>query len=445
MDVFVRDRASNETLRVSQGMSRRGANGKSEHPVISAGGRYVAFESTALDLLPLGDTLPARARDQAVPRIYVRDLQKETTELVSVGLGNPVTAPNGASTFPSISADGRLVAFRSTASNLATLAVPPYVLERVFVRDRSARTTWLASPTDPGQTDCGREGDTFRCWPGDQGPPALSADGRFVAFVASNKLKKIDLSGGPAVTLADTNFAVRGSWNKNDLILFSPSGASPIASVKASGGAVPTNVTTLDAAAGETRHSYPFFLPDGRHFLFLASKNNDPIGVYIGSLDSPDRTRLLDGASNVQYGSGHLLFLRGPTLMAQKFDANTLAVTGDVMLVAEQVSTMVGSRTGAFSVSENGVLAYQMQAAAQSNLFWFDRSGRQIARLGESADYGEVSLSPDGTRAASRPCSASPPRRGSPPARSATPHRCRPSGCPSRARSLGHRCLRGPC
>jgi Tol biopolymer transport system component len=306
----------------------------------------------------------------------------------------------GALTLRTPPADTRV--FRSSISIPATLtgtpasrmAISPDGTRLVFgAPDATGRVLLWVRPLDglAAQPLTGTEGASA---------PFFSPDGRFVAFVASNKLKKIDLSGGPAMTLADTNFAVRGSWNKNDLILFSPSGSSPIASVKASGGAVPTTVTTLDSAAGETRHSYPFFLPDGRHFLFLASKSNEPVGVYIGSLDSPDRKRLLDGASNVQYASGHLLFLRGPTLMAQKFDPNTLAVTGDVMLVAEQVSTMVGSRTGAFSVSENGVLAYQMQAAAQSNLVWFDRSGRQIARLGETADFGEVSLSPDGARAA---------------------------------------------
>ena len=86
--------------------------------------------------------------------------------------------------------------------------------------------------------------------------------------------------------------------------------------------------------------------------------------------------------------------------MAQKFDANTLGVTGDVMLVAEQVSTMVGSRTGAFSVSENGVLAYQMQASCSIGSLLVRPQRKTDRAPGEAADYGEVSLSPDGARAA---------------------------------------------
>ena len=183
----------------------------------------------------------------------------------------------GALTLRTPPADTRV--FRSSISLPATLAgtpasrmaISPDGTRLVFgAPDATGRVLLWVRPLDglAAQPLTGTEGASS---------PFFSPDGRFVAFVASNKLKKIDLSGGPAMTLADTNFAVRGSWNKNDLILFSPSGASPIASVKASGGAVPTNVTTLDSAAGETRHSYPFFLPDGRHFLFLASKSNDPV------------------------------------------------------------------------------------------------------------------------------------------------------------------------
>ena len=127
-----------------------------------------------------------------------------------------------------------------------------------------------------------------------------------------------------------------------------------------------------------------------------------PKGVYVGSLDSKERTRVLEVGANTQYAQGSLLFMRGTTLMAQAFDAIRLALAGDAVPVAERVvislTNTSGLTTGAFSVSETGALVYQAAPSAGSQLVWFDRTGKQLGVLGDRANYGDVMPSPDGAR-----------------------------------------------
>jgi Tol biopolymer transport system component len=232
--------------------------------------------------------------------------------------------------------------------------------------------------------------------------PFWSADSRFIAFFAGGKLKKIDASGGPSVTLCDLSAtqSLTGTWNQENVILFTPGNGSPIARVSASGG-TPSNVTVLDTKAGETRHVFPFFLPDGRHFLYVAVTGDTPQGVYVGSLDSPDRKKLVE-ASHAMYAQGHLLFLRDSTLMAQPFDANTLTLSGEAIPLAEQVTFNVAiARGGEFTVSQTGVLVYGAGTFfLNSKLIWFDRAGKQLGDVGDRSTYGDVQLSPDGAHAA---------------------------------------------
>ena len=218
--------------------------------------------------------------------------------------------------------------------------------------------------------------------------PFWSPDSRFIAFSAGGKLKKIDASGGPAISLCDTNTSLPGSWGRGDVILFTPATYRPLSRVAAAGG-TPTLATTLDTKGGEQWHAHPFFLPDGRHFLYAAG--GDPTsGVYVGSLDSPDRTRLLDSFANAQYASGFLVFPRAGTLMAQPFDATRLALSGEAMAVAEHVDFSRGvpptGTLAAFAVSDTGVLVFE--ASRTSRFVWFDRAGKQTGILGDPARYG---------------------------------------------------------
>jgi eukaryotic-like serine/threonine-protein kinase len=266
--------------------------------------------------------------------------------------------------------------------------------------DSTGRSMLWLRPLDSGVAQAlgGTEGATHPFW---------SADSRVIAFVAQNKLKKLDVSRGEVVTLSDASFPSTGAWSRDDVILFTPGGNSPLYRVSAAGGA-PTQATTLDAASGAVQHSYPFFLPDGRHFLYfvVGSKAGRiiPRGVYVGSLDSQEPGKpVLQGASNAQYANGHVIFPRDGALLAQPFDVDLLELGGQPVSLVEQVQTSGGSNTdvaGAFTVSQTGVLAYQTGSLVRSQLTWFDRAGTQLATLGEQADYVDVALSPDNTRVA---------------------------------------------
>jgi eukaryotic-like serine/threonine-protein kinase len=171
-----------------------------------------------------------------------------------------------------------------------------------------------------------------------------------------------------------------------------------------------TPVTALNAENGETQHWDPFFLPDDRHFLYLAiGTKASPIsanGIYVAALDSSERKLLVPGGSNAMYAQGHLFFLRGQTLVAQPFDVERLEFTGDAVTIAEQVTAGGGSgMRGAFTVSEAGVIAYQTGSAdiggnadLVSQLVWFDRSGKPIGTLGDRARFTNAELAPDGRR-----------------------------------------------
>ena len=234
-----------------------------------------------------------------------------------------------------------------------------------------------------------------------------SPDGRFMAFIADGKLKKISMSGGPAITLAEAQQgAGGGAWSPGDVIVFPTAVRGGLSRIDAAGGPV-TPATTLDTAAGDDRHWWPHFLPDGKHFLYEAigssTSVDDPRAVYVGSLDPVESSRLvLNGGSNAKYAEGHVLFMRGGTLMAQPFDVDRMELTGEGAPVAEQVEIggMTG-QSGAFSVSNAGVLVYQLTNGSElgHQLVWFDRTGKQVGVISERAAYVGLELSPDGTRA----------------------------------------------
>ena len=234
-----------------------------------------------------------------------------------------------------------------------------------------------------------------------QSPPFWSPDSRFIGFFAGGKLKKIDPSGGPPQTLCDIGGPRGGTWNGDGVIVFAPVPFGPLYQVSAAGGE-PTPVTALDESDLETAHRWPYFLPDGRHFLYFArSSQAESEGVYVGSLNSKETKRLLPTAFNAAYAlPGFLLFLRNETLMAQRFDADKLELTGEPLSVAERVAYNPGLGRGAFSVSENGVLAFRSGGGQINQPLWFDREGKQIGSLGAAGLYQTLWLSPDERRAA---------------------------------------------
>ena len=234
-----------------------------------------------------------------------------------------------------------------------------------------------------------------------------SPDSHFVAFQSGSKLKKIDISGGPPQILCDVSGVILGgSWNREGVILFG-SNSGPIMRVPEGGGsAVP--VTKVETSGGEGYHTDPTFLPDGRRFLYRRSADAERGGVYAGSLELKPEEQSLKRIQPTGFSPGYapprppwpgyLLFLREGALMAQAFDERRLETVGDAIPIAEQVGTSI--TRAFFSVSANGVLAYRPGGAASSQLTWFDRQGHALGQAGEPADYQDVALSPDATRAA---------------------------------------------
>ena len=235
--------------------------------------------------------------------------------------------------------------------------------------------------------------------------PFWSPDSRFIAFFADQKVKRIDANGGPVTVICDAPASTGrrvtpGSWNRDDVIVIPSPDSTAIARV-AAGGGTPSAVTTLAVGGAETQHGFPFFLPDGRRFLYVAYNDLVPLGLYVGSLDGQPPVRLMDTESNGQFANGSLLFMRGTTLLAQPFDPAKLTFAGDAVVVAEGVLLNISfMRAGAFSVSETGALVYQGPGnTGTARIVWSDRAGNQTAVVDERLQYRDLGLSPDGMRA----------------------------------------------
>ena len=211
-------------------------------------------------------------------------------------------------------------------------------------------------------------------------------------------MKKVDVTGGPPTKICDAPGASDGSWSPEGVILFDGTGSDPIYRVPASGGAR-TPWVELDAARKETSVGWPEFLPDGKHFLFMASgEKSEDTAYWVGTIDSKERRKLAPAQTLVTYAPGYLLFVRDRTLVAQPFDAKALKTTGEPTPLAEQIGTDdVG--LARFSVSRNGVLAYRTGETG-GRLLWRDRSGKELESLGGPASYGNPVLSPSGDRIA---------------------------------------------
>ena len=226
--------------------------------------------------------------------------------------------------------------------------------------------------------------------------PFWSPDGRHLAFVAEGKLKRIDASGGAVLPLYDgaREFST-GTWNRDNVILFSGRDGL-IRRISAEGGDAPP-LTSVDANRSPSDED-PFFLPDGRRFLYSASTPGAATGgaVFVGSLDSQQRTRLFDGAYQPAYASGFLLFVRDDILMAQRFDADRLEPAGEAMPLTEPL--MAGgspANRGGFSISQTGVLVFQAGLTFKSALAWVDGAGRELGTLVEPRGFSYIQLSPD--------------------------------------------------
>ena len=242
-------------------------------------------------------------------------------------------------------------------------------------------------------------------------PPFWSYDSQFVVYGAQGKLKKSEITGTPAQTIADIGipFVQGGTWNRDGVIVYARN-TSYLQQVSSSGG-TPAALTTL--APGDVAHRFPQFLPDGRRFLYLRVTNSpEKTGLYVGSLDAkPDEQstqpllltdRQAWWTTSEHTGKSYLLLQRDQSLLAQTFDPVTATISGTPVLVADEVGAFVGATAGLWSVARNGALVYRSGGTGLPRPTWLDSTGREVGSIGDPGNYGDLSLSPDGKRLAYR-------------------------------------------
>lgn len=236
--------------------------------------------------------------------------------------------------------------------------------------------------------------------------PFFSPDGRWIGFFAGGRLYKVLAAGGAPIALCETGAECRGAcWIGPDTILVAPTPASGLAIVPADGGTL-RPVTTLDFDAGERTHRWPAALPDATTFLYTVARAGsasfDDSEIVAGSLTTSERRIVLRRGSCARYvSSGHLVYLRGGSLMAVPFDPTALAVTGAAIPVVDHITTEP-TGAGHFAFSQSGCLLYATgeSHSVKRHLIWLDGRDEQEQIYTPDLPIEEPRVSPDGQRIA---------------------------------------------
>ena len=277
----------------------------------------------------------------------------------------------------SVSPDGRMLAYTEPVSGKSM----------IWVR--------VLGSEGPAESRAGTEEALFPFW---------SPDSKSIAFFAGDKLKRMEAAGGPVQTICDgVNGQPRGmAWGSAGVIVISLGGG--LLRVDVAGGK-PQPLTEKDTKR-EISHGWPYFLPDGRRFIYF-SEGAPGVAVhtvYASSLDHPrERVKIAEIPSSVVYGQApggkpaFLLYSRQGNLVAHRFDPDRLRLEGEAKVIAGQVGHAIAVELEA-AASENGVLAYSSQPARLTRMTWVTREGKTIEQTGPPDAYLWPELSPDGKR-----------------------------------------------
>ena len=234
--------------------------------------------------------------------------------------------------------------------------------------------------------------------------PFWSPDGKSLAFFMHAKLWRVDLNGGSPIPICDSPESRGASWGSGGIIIFPPSSWGPLAQVSAEGG-TPKPITKAEFSNQGVSDRWPFFLPDGKHFLYLHTQTGDADErneIHFAALDGTvDQTLMKGRFYAVQYATGWLLADRNGALLAWKFDPSSGKISGDAVQVVDKIASDEITAAAVFSVSTQGVLLYQQASGTTGDRHvWLDASGKQLSQISEPGVYGGVRLSPDGSRIA---------------------------------------------
>lgn len=284
-----------------------------------------------------------------------------------------IQAPSAVVSFgsPRLSPDGQHIAFDGVDTTGTTM---------IWIRPMSSLDAYPL----PGTEGCNR--------------PFWSPDSKHVGFFAGGRLKRVPITGGPPLTLCEFSGS-DGAWGADGTILFDGTVGDSINAVPAGGG-VPVGATTLDRAGGEVGNGWPFFLPDGKQFVFLRLFSNKTDEIHIGRLGSLETRKLTDAESRMEFvPPNFLMYESNGTLLAHPFDSKAGVFIGDPFPFAEGIG-QGASGLAHFSGSQNGTLIFTGGDRPERQLVWFDRSGHEVQTIGAADRYSNPALSPDGRRLA---------------------------------------------
>ena len=284
--------------------------------------------------------------------------------------------------------------FLATGDAPAPVAISPDGLRIAFVAGTLGKAQMYMQSLDALKATplTGTDGASWPFW---------SPDSRSLGFFAQGQLKRIDADGGAPIDLCEARVPRGASWGADGVILFAPESTGGLLRISASGGqAVPA--TNPDPVHDSSR--WPFFLPDGKHFLYYAAGHND-VGhdqdsLYVASVDGAGGGAkfLLHTHANAAYANGHVLFMKDNALMAQRFDLSRLELSGDPVVVQDGIEEHRTWWMSIFSVSQNGTLVFAPVQQPDNTLLWLESTGKPLGTVGEPGRYASLHLSPDGSQ-----------------------------------------------
>jgi serine/threonine-protein kinase len=234
--------------------------------------------------------------------------------------------------------------------------------------------------------------------PGTEGAfgPFFSPDGEWIAFFAGGKLKKVSVSGGASVTLADAVSGSSGTWAEDGTIVFQPGGGPGVSlhRVSAAGG-IAEPVTTLEP--GEVVQRYPQVLPGGKALLYTSHRSQagyENASLVVQPLPAGPRRVMQKGGYHGRYlGSGHLVYIREGTLFAVPFEPDHLELTGPPVPAVEGVIANPFGGVAQFAVSGNGTLAYLpgRSVSMSAPIHWMDQEGKTTPLRSVPANWSNLS------------------------------------------------------